>query len=108
MIIADFACSKCKAVFDLDGVEAGQLVDCPQCGAAFEVPRGKTRAPQKVVIVSTVHPPMHPGKKAVNIGTVLLILAVCVLCVPDFGGVLAVLFGLVGLVFVVVGRMREP
>lgn len=61
MIIANFTCPKCRAVLDLENVEEGQLIDCPQCGAPFEIPRRK--AEKKVVIIPPLPPkPVKPPK----------------------------------------------
>ena len=51
---------------------------------------------------------MNNGKVIVNIGVVSMILAAIVFFIPDWGAGLGGLFFLVGLVFVVVGRMTEP
>jgi lysine biosynthesis protein LysW len=67
MILADFPCPKCRAVLDLENVEEGQLVDCPQCKAPFEIPKTKQRPsppriPSKPVSVATQQkPPSHWG-----------------------------------------------
>lgn len=39
---------------DLENVEEGQLVDCPQCKAPFEIPR---RKPEKKAVIIPPPPP---------------------------------------------------
>lgn len=66
MIIANFTCPKCRAMLDLENVDEGQLVDCPQCKTPFEIPRkkqvkiGPKDVPSKIETSPQPKPPAIP------------------------------------------------